>query len=303
MGYECLAGLSVAVIGAGGFLGTGLCNALQANNVAVLPFTRSEPAEVDGWLHPALRNADTVVYLASSVTPGYAEEFPKLAHADHDCFERLIRGLTRLRAEPKFIFASSSTSYDPSSQPPYTEESPVKPETVHGETKLRMENTLLKFSDSVSASVLRLASVYGPGHPRRSGHGVISHWLHLIAENQPITVIGQEDTRRDFVYIDDVVDAICRVIDPQVKNLPAILNIGSGAPTSLKDLLRKISAVTCECPAINWQPARSFDRRELWLDIELAELTIGWLPRTSLNFGLRETWDSVRPAGNSGLLQ
>lgn len=288
--YGASSEVTTAVIGAGGFLGTRLCDVLRAEGRTVVPFTRYRSFEVDGRLDPAFDDADVILYLATSVTPGDAEIFPQRAISDYEHLERLLYGLARLRTQPLFIFASSSTNYDPAFPAPYPEEAPTKPQTVYGEIKLLMEKRLLSYGDAVKPLVLRLASMYGPGHPKKPGHGVIAHWLHSVAENGIIEVFGNDDIRRDFIYVDDAVDAITRAIAVNADGLPNLINVGSGHPTSLADLRQKVIATTrCE-PQIVRYPSRRFDRRELWLNIDLAKSELSWRPTTSLSKGLRATW-------------
>lgn len=281
------------VVGANGFLGARLVRRLTEAGRVVASFTRSRPLHHHGILERELREAPIIYYLAASVTPGVAERHPEKVAADHLELERLLADLKSSHAHPTVIFASSSTVYDPHFPPPYKESAHTHVETVYGDGKMRMEETLSSFADSIRPVIIRLASMYGPGHRTDPGHGVIAHWLTALSEGRPIDVIGHRDTRRDYIYVEDVVDGLLCLTDLPPNQQPEVLNIGSGESTSLAELLRQIIEVTGIQPTINYHPTREFDRRELWLDISRAQALLDWNPRTSLSEGLLRTWDSI----------
>ena len=94
--------------------------------------------------------------------------------------------------------------------------------------------------------------------------------------------------------MDDVVEAILAATDALAdgRELPPTVNVGAGRPTSLRDLLAELAGVVGEERIeVKEMVARSFDRRDTWLDVSLAERTLGWRPTTSLTSGLRSTWE------------
>lgn len=286
--------IEVAVIGSGGFLGSHLVRRLKNSDVATGSFTRSRPALKDGILNKDVAGAQVIYYLATSATPGVAERTPQLMSDDHASLLEFLTALRQLKNHrPTVVFCSSSTVYDSTADAPYRETTPVRAETAFGAGKLNMERSLLQYSNVVRPIVIRLGSMYGPGHRTDPGHGVIMHWLSAISAGRPIDVIGGDETRRDFIYIDDVVDALVRLISTPIDGIPYLINIGSGEPTSLGELLRGVIKATGERPLVRRHPARGFDRREIWLDIGLASETLGWVPQTDLLDGLTHTWRSI----------
>lgn len=296
-------GPGAAVIGAGGLVGARLVRALEAVGVPTARFTRSRPflSEESGVLAAGLCRAPVIFYLATSVNPGIAERFPERVDADHELFTRMLRELQRAGLRPAVVLASSGTVYDPETAPPYDENAPTRDGSAYGAGKLRMESTLLAHADLVRPVVVRLASVYGPGGRTAPGFGVIPHWLTAVSAGRPVELIGDPEVQRDFVYLDDVVDALLRIhvtflptADGAPRLLPDVLNIGSGAATSLTQLLRLVSEVTGREPVIRRLDGRGFDRRALSLDVRRAAATIGWRPRTTLVQGLTQTWLAMR---------
>lgn len=287
--------MSAAVIGATGFLGSWLAGRLTMAGIPVAGITRQSPALTGDVLAPELRSAKVIFYLATSVTPGSAERLPHLAGADVTEFQRFLAALEHLGTRPAVVLASTADCYDSAIEPPYQEDAPLRPKKVYSQGKLEMER-LLRAASGVRPLVIRMASMYGPGHRTEPGHGVIAHWLTAVAEGRRLQQIGDDEIVRDFVFVADAADALVQVYQQLQAGLgdtlPFALNIGSGDPVSLGRLRREIAEVTGRVPEVNQSPARAFDRRALLLNVELAEQVLGWRPATSLREGLHRTWDA-----------
>ena len=281
-------GPAVAVIGAGGFLGRALCDALRAAGRPAAEFTRATPFVDDaGRPAPGLVAARTVYYLASSLNPAVAERDPDAVAADLALFDRFLDALGALPDRPYVVLPSSGgTVYDVDVAPPYGETSPVAPRGQYGAAKVAMERRLAEVSRTGSATVLRISNVYGPGQPTSGGQGVIGHWLAAAAKGEPIVLFGDPAASRDYVFVDDVVAAFLAV----GPGAPPVINVGSGEPTSLGELADLVNDVTGGVEIVR-EADRGFDVRHTWLDVTLAREALGWTPRTSLREGLRRTWE------------
>ncbi|GAA4638813.1 NAD-dependent epimerase/dehydratase family protein [Actinoallomurus vinaceus] len=282
---------AAAVVGANGAIGSRLAAALRRSGVPVLPFTRQEPAVRDGVPSPSLLATRTVFYLASGITPGAVER----AEADRAAFTELLDGLSRAGHRPTVMLTGSGgTVYDPRAAPPYAEDAPARPSGAYGAAKLRMEEELLSRAGAVRPVVLRLANVYGPRHGGPGGYGVVARWLEAVAEGRPLRLFGDPDVGRDYVYVDDVVRAMATVhaMGPD-KDLPAVLNIGSGTPVSLNRLLGVVGDVIGRRPAVERHPPRPYDRPTVWLDTGLARAALGWHAVTPLYTGVARIWHTM----------
>lgn len=290
---------SAAVIGAGGFIGSRLSTALEGEGIPTARFRRSSPLAPGGRLADGLRRAGVIFFLASSITPALAEKYPDRAASDHSTLMNLLRLLRHTDHRPVFVLASSGgTVYDPAASMPYAETSPIWPDSPYGRAKLLLEQELLAHPDLVRPVILRLASVYGPGQRTRGAHGVITHWLEAMRADRPLRLFGDPRACRDYVYVDDVVEALLlagRLGHTLVRGPtgPMTLNIGSGVRTSLLDLLAEIASVVDRRFTVEFDDARTFDRRDVWLDVTSAARTLNWSPRTSLHQGLSETWTAL----------
>jgi UDP-glucose 4-epimerase len=114
--------------------------------------------------------------------------------------------------------SSGGTIYDTGNPPPYSEASPVRPSNAYGEAILAMETLLRdRWPNHV---VLRASNAYGPGQPAQRGQGVIAHWFDSVLREQPIRMIGDPETRRHYLYIDDLVGAlrsVATITDPRTQ--------------------------------------------------------------------------------------
>ncbi len=289
-----------AVVGAHGFIGSALVARLRSDAVPVTPFTRDVPFMSDaGALVPDAARATTVFWLAASVNPAVAEERPDLVTADLEAFESFVTAAESASEPPTVVLLSSGgTVYDPDVVPPYAEDSPVAPTTAYGRSKLALERTLLASRLPAGRKVVaRVANAYGPGQRARRGQGVIAHWLKAAAAGDPLVLIGDPQTVRDYVYIDDIVDLLVR-LHAHARPLPEVVNVGAGRPTTLDELTTVVlSAIGDPAIEVERRPARGFDLSATWLDISLAGRELGWSPQTSLEVGVGHAWLEARRHG------
>jgi UDP-glucose 4-epimerase len=276
------------VVGASGFIGNAVADELEARGVQTLRFTREAPITLPtGELAPGVGEVDSIFWLASSIRPAVTDH----AAEDLDALASLLSGLRAEHdGEPRVIIVSSGgTVYDPAQSPPYTESHPTHAANAYGSAMLAAEHTLSTLWGN--HVIVRASNAYGPGQPVRRGQGVIAHWLDAVLRGEPIHVIGDPATCRDYVYIDDVVDALIRLSEQAEP--PRVINIGSGVPTSLAELADTVGKVVTMPVRVEHSPARGFDAPSTWLDVSLAHASIHWAPRTSLPEGIAATWESV----------
>jgi UDP-glucose 4-epimerase len=288
------------VIGSYGFIGAQLFAKLGRAGVSVTGFTRQQPClRPDGTPHEALAAAEVLFYLATSVSPAMAEQRPDLVAQDHAVFSRLLDRLGEGDRPPFVVLAGTGGYvYDPVAPLPFREDQPTAPRTAYGRAKLALERALADRAAAVPGVSLRLATVYGPGQRVSKGQGVIAHWLAAAASGAPLRLFGDPATIRDYVYIDDVVNALARVgeVARAGGTLPDVLNVGSGEPTRLGDLLDLVVATVPGRVAVERLPGRGFDHYDAVLDIGRVTDVVGWKPETSLAVGLQQTWWALATA-------
>lgn len=285
----------VAVFGAGGFLGRKLVAALRASGVSTGSFFKSTPLPADGAFFDGSAGPGVVFWVATTINPGLAERHPERVGSDHEAFRRLLARLREADRPPVVVLASSGGAvYSPRTAPPYREDSPLGSDVAYGRAKLGLERELLANRDKVRPVVLRISNMYGPGQRTGTGLGVVAYWLEAAAAKRPLRVLGDPRTVRDYVYVDDVVEVMARIhriaCASGAESLPDVLNIGSGVPTSLMDMLAAVVTTVGGVVSVEFAGGRPFDRSDVWLDVTKARRCVGWSARTPLELGVQRTW-------------
>jgi UDP-glucose 4-epimerase len=285
--------LRAAVVGADGFIGRHLTVALRARGTQVSAYTREH--EMYWPDDPAA--PEMVFYLASSVTPALAEQHPEWVTADHHRFAELLRRMAASSHPPTVVLTSSAgTVYDPDAPGPWREGAPTRATSGYGAAKLALERLLLDQAGTMPAVILRLSNVYGCGQRVDKAQGVLAYWLRAALHGDPLHLIGDPQTTRDYVYVADVVDCMLRTAaNASMRWLadPLVLNVASGVSTSLAELLSIVEEIVGRELPVSRLPHRAVDRRETLLDIQLAARHLGWRPRTGLVDGVTSMWQEI----------
>ena len=170
-----------------------------------------------------------------------------------------------------------------------------RPTNIYAATKLAQEHILAAWTAAhdTHLSVLRLQNVYGPGQSLTNSYtGIVALFARLAREQHPLEVYEDGRIVRDFVYIDDVVEALFAAIEGSAAE-PCCLDIGSGTPTTIHELAEKIAAI-CDAPEpIVVAKFRDGDVRAASCSIEPAKNELGWRPKWALEDGLRALLDWI----------
>lgn len=195
----------------------------------------------------------------------------------------------------RLIFASSMTAYGTQPGAVLTEDLRCAPAGYYGVCKLASENFLNAARLSgLKPTSFRIFNAYGPGQNLGNREqGMVSIYLAYLLDGNELPVTGRLDRFRDFVFIDDIVDALVPSI--YAEDLPApVYNIGSGTKTTVADIISKLVA-GLGLPADH--PVRELagsphDLHGAVADISLAKRDLDWSPKVSLNDGLVQmiTW-------------
>lgn len=286
----------IAVVGAAGFLGGALTRALRAGGEHVVAVTRHEPALTPaGHLRDDLREVRTLYWAASRINPMIAAQRPDLVAEDLADFARFIDTLHAEQPAVRVVLLSSGgTVYGAAARPPHRESTPPDPANDYGRAKLAIEDLL--HAHDVTSVVARISNAYGPGQQAAPGQGVIGHWLRAVLAEASVTVFGDLGTVRDYVFVDDVVDLLTRLHGSA--RLPATVNVGSGRPTDLAEVVRVVEQVVGPGRLrVELAPHRPFDIDASWLDVTLARRELGWSPATDLVSGVRAMWQWLQAGG------
>ena len=200
----------------------------------------------------------------------------------------------------KVIFASSGgTVYGPPETLPITEDHPTAPISSYGIVKLAIEKYLSLFHHlyGLDYAVLRISNPYGPYQDPGGQQGAVGVFLNRLYTGRPITIWGDGEVVRDYLYVSDLVDAL--ELAALIESREKVLNIGSGEGLSLNALIRCISEVVGEHPAVEYLPARPLDVPASVLNVGRAKSALGWEPETGLAEGIERTWAWIQTLSNS----
>lgn len=190
----------------------------------------------------------------------------------------------------KFIFASSGGAvYGEPDRFPITEDFSINPTSPYGLSKATIERYVLIFSKlkKFDYVIFRYSNVYGPRQISKSEAGVISIFIEQILNSRKCIVFGDGNQTRDYVYVNDVINANIEALECK----SAILNIGTGIETSVNDLINILSDITKKNVDHEHDAPRSGDVFRNIVDAARAATTIHWMPKTILKQGIKKTFD------------
>ncbi len=184
----------------------------------------------------------------------------------------------------KFIFASSSSVYGNNQKVPFSESDCVDfPISPYAATKKACELLCYTYSYlfGIDHTCLRFFTVYGP---RQRPDLAIHKFMRLIEAGRPIPVFGDGSSRRDYTYVDDIIQGVLAAMD-RCQGY-RIYNLGHSQPIALADLIAQIEAVLGKKGKIDRQPAQPGDVDCTYADVSRARTELGYEPKVRLEEGL-----------------
>jgi UDP-glucose 4-epimerase len=194
----------------------------------------------------------------------------------------------------KIVFASSGgTIYGAPEEIPTREGAPQHPESPYGVAKKAAGDYLHFYREvrGLEYSALALANVYGPRQDPNGEAGVIAIFAGKLLNHERPVIYGDGEQTRDFVYVDDVVDAFVRATE---KGGGLLMNVGTGAETSVQQLFDAMARLTGFKGQARYEPPRAGELRRSALDPGRAAIHLGWKPWTSLEEGLARTLEHFK---------
>lgn len=312
-GTECL------VLG-GGFIGTHLCRKLIRLGAQVRGFGRqpSYPKALRGihWttaefsdraaLARAIKGSEIVFHVLGSATPSASNSDPVSDLENCTMASLHMLELCRLSAVRKVVFVSSGgTVYGVPRAVPIPETAATEPICAYGISKLAVEKYLYLYQRlyGLDYTVLRVANPFGPYQRPDRRQGVISAALDRMLNDEPAEIWGDGRVVRDFIYIEDVVNALVSVVGYSGSH--RVFNVGSGIGRSILEVVADIGTITGTPRLVPFhKAAQAADVPVNVLDISLIEKEVGWTPATDWRDGLSATasWfqtSQIHGAGSS----
>jgi UDP-glucuronate 4-epimerase len=209
-----------------------------------------------------------------------------------------VEGTLRLLEQAKqfpatrFVFASSSSVYGDRAEGPFRETDRVDdPISPYAATKKAGELLCHTYHHlyGLPVTCLRFFTVYGP---RNRPDLAIAKFMRLIDDEQPVPLYGDGSSRRDYTYIEDIVEGVVRAA--QGCRDYAIYNLGNAHPVELSQLVELIGQALGKTPRLEWMAPQPGDVRQTFADVSRAAHDLGFVPKTSLPEGLRRYADWFR---------
>lgn len=304
--------MKIFVTGGAGFIGSHLVERLLAKGDEVLVLD-----DFDDYYDPALKRANVasfagsrglsivegdirdqavveealrsfhpelIVHLAARAGVRPSIQLPLLYQEVNVGGTQVLLEAARTCGVKKFVFASSSSVYGDDANTPFSEDDPVmRPVSPYAATKRAGE--LLGHAywhlHGIAFWALRFFTVYGP---RQRPEMAIHKFTRLIDEGGDVPQYGDGSSRRDYTYIDDVLDAVEAAV-ARIEGYE-ILNLGESRTTSLTELIAMIERCLGKKARITRLPPQPGDVVATWADISRAERRIGYRPRVALETGI-----------------
>lgn len=193
----------------------------------------------------------------------------------------------------RLIFASTMSVYGVKPDCPINEYENCRPESFYGVAKLASENYLRIYQQyGVHSTSLRLFNVYGPGQNMENlKQGMVSIFLAQMLKNKHIHVKGSPDRYRDFIHVDDVVEAFIRCLDIE-KSKGLAINIATGKKTLVSEIVEKMVSTQKENITVNYEGGTPGDIHGIYADISLMNDVLGEWNKVDLHDGIKSMVNS-----------
>ncbi len=298
--------MKAIVTGGAGFIGSHLTDALIAigaevhviDNLSTGDAARVHPS---AELHaadvrsPAARSAvvsakpDIMFHLAAQADVQRSMDDPDLDLSVNVSGTLNMLEACREAGVRKFVFASTSGVYGDLQRDLMREDDPVDPISYYGLSKLTAERYIRLYDRhaGVPYTILRYGNVYGPRQTSKGEGGVVAIFMERILKGLPLTIHGDGRQTRDFVYVQDILQANLAAAE---RGSGETLHVSTGKPTSVNQLVELLRRIHPAEIAAEYGPARSGDIVHSCLSNRLTRTLLRWQPACDIEHGLRETY-------------
>ncbi|HEX3151284.1 MAG TPA: NAD-dependent epimerase/dehydratase family protein, partial [Gemmataceae bacterium] len=246
------------------------------------------------WL---VKDQDYVFHLAGQVShiKSMTDPFPDIEFNVKGTMV-VMEAVRHHNPRAKVIFTGTRGQYGPAIRLPVDESAPTNPKAIYEVSNLTAEKIIQVYHEThaIPAVMLRLTNIYGPrAQMKHSQYGVVNWFVRQALDGEPIRVFGTGRILRDFLFIDDCVDAIVAAASCNAA-VGEIFNVGWDRPNSFLDLAHTLERL---CAGCTWHFAPFTPERaaqepgDFYSDITKIRTLVGWEPRTNLEEGLRLTLD------------
>ena len=196
-----------------------------------------------------------------------------------------------------FVFMSTGGAiYGDPERVPCDEDHAAAPLSVYGASKLAAERyvSVLAGAAGLRYTILRPGNIYGPRQDPHGDWGVIAMFMGRMLAGEPVTVFGDGSQERDYVYVDDVVEAAMLAVTRAGADGPDTFNLGAGVGTSVLRVYDLLAQATGNATRLVHAPARDGEVWRIALDASRAERYLGWRPHVGIEEGIERTVAAFR---------
>jgi UDP-glucose 4-epimerase len=301
--------MNLLITGGAGFLGAALSNRLhrQGHHVRVLDdLSTGDPDALDPDVHftrgdindrpklwTLLQDIDVVYHLAARVSVPESILFPRDYNEVNVGGTATLMEAARDAGTPRVVLASSGAVYGDQQGPMLTENMAPKPLSPYAVSKLSSEwyvRTIGELS-GIETVCLRIFNAYGPGQRIPAAHPpIIPNFIRQSLQDGTLVFHGDGNQTRDYVYVDDAVNAMVSAGTAGGFDAP-IINVGSGTETSVRDLARLVIDITGGGPEEVYNPRIGGGVSRMCADLSLAKEKLDYVPLIPLDKGLQLTME------------
>jgi UDP-glucose 4-epimerase len=245
-------------------------------------------------LSRALKNVELVFHYISTTNPVTAANNPIFDVESNIIGSiRLFQTAIENKIERIIFPSSGGTIYGPVQEDLIKETHPLNPVNPYAISKLTIEKYLnyFNYSSGMNYFILRYSNPYGERQNPLGNQGVIPIFLNKIKNNEHPVIYGNGSAIRDYIYIDDAIDATMAILKSNTKE--TLFNVGSGQETSINQLISVMSNVTNHRVDPVYKENSGLYLPKIVLDISRIRKETGWSPKTDIKEGIKKTWDWI----------
>ena len=301
--------MNFLITGAAGFLGSALANRLAREGHQVrgmddlsagdpqslspdVLFTRGDVNDRPK-LWTLLQDVDCVYHLAARVLVSESVLYPREYNSVNVGGTVSLMEAMRDVGVRRVVFVSSGAVYGDQDEQPLYEQDPPNPHSPYAVSKLSAEHYVRTIGNlwAIETVSLRVFNAYGPGQHLPPSHpSVIPNFIRQAVRGGTLVVHSDGRQTRDYVFVDDVVNAmVAAATADEINRL--VINVGSGVETSVRELAKMVLDVTKSKAELMFNPRNDPGVSRMCADLSLAQERLGYKPRVSLRDGLRLTME------------
>lgn len=301
--------MNILILGAAGFIGTNLTIKLKENkdnqimlvdkskiyfsNIEKFNFSNVEIREASldvDMDFSILKGQDTLYHLVSTNVPTTSNQHISQDIQANVLFSSILFDACVKYGVKKVVFISSGgTVYGKEAKCPLSEKTPTNPISSYGVQKITIEKLLYLYNYmyGLDYRIIRLSNPYGPYQRPNGVLGVVTTFTYKALKGEELQVYGDGSVVRDFIYIDDAIGGILKIVEGENKH--HIFNLGCGYGTSIKEVVETVRKVVETDVEVVYKEGRTVDVPVNYLDISRYEKYYGKLNPVSLEEGIKRT--------------